>query len=492
MFDELKNLSKHSLVYMLGSIASRMVGFLMIPVYTRYLTPSDYGVLELVSLTIDVVGMLAALGVNSAITRFYYEYKDRDQRDEVITTGLLSTIVLASVPTALLIVKAGWLSTLVFDDIQYGYFFQLLLLANFLDLVLVIPMTVLTIREKSTTYVIFSLIRLALSLSLNIYFVVVLEMGVVGILYSSLISSAVSCVLLCLTVFVRMRIRFSLDKAIKMIKFGSPLVAAALGTFVLNFADRYFLEHFTSLREVGLYGLGYKFAIALSQLLHGPFNLMWNVFMFKIADRPDAKQMYARVMTYNSFVVIFVALGMAVLIKDVLKIMVTPEFQDAHRIVPLILAGFYFYYMMPILDVGIMLTKKTYLRAMNVTIAAIVNLGLNYILISRFDMMGAAYATFLSYSFLAILTLYVSGRVLSVPYEYFRLAKMYVSALLIFALSRMIDSDSLALTIAAKTAVVLMFPLVLIPLKFYDEKERRKIAELSRQFAGKLLRRNVD
>ncbi len=485
MFDELKNLSKHSLVYMLGSIASRMIGFIMIPVYTRYLTPSDYGILELVSLTIDIVGMLAVLGINSAITRFYYEYKEQNERDEVITTALISTFALAMIPTTILILNANWLSTLVFDKPDYAYYFQLLLLSNFLDLILMIPMTVLTIRERSKTYVVFSMIRLAVSLSLNIYFVVIAEMGIVGILYSGLISVAFSAVLLCFVIFTRMKIRFSAIKAMQMIKFGAPLVVASFGTFILNFADRYFLEHFSTLRMVGLYGLGYKFAIALSQLLHGPFNLMWNVFMFKIADRKDAKQIYARVMTYNSFVVILFALGMAVLIKDVLKILVTSEFLDAYKVVPFIVAGFYFYYMMPILDVGIMLTKKTYLRAINVTAAAIVNLVLNYTLISQFDMMGAAYATLLSYAFLSILTLVVSGRVYSVPYEYFRLAKMYVAALLLFVICRAIELDSPVLAIAVKTPIALCFPLVLILFKFYDEKEKKKIREI----AGELLKR---
>ena len=182
MFEELKNLSKHSFVYMLGSIASRMIGFIMIPVYTRFLTPTDYGILELVSLTIDIVGMLAVLGINSAITRFYYDYKEQNERDEVITTALISTFALAMIPTTILIMNANWLSSLVFDKPDYAYFFQLLLLSNFLDLILMIPMTVLTIRERSKAYVVFSMIRLVLALSLNIYFVVIAEMGIVGIL----------------------------------------------------------------------------------------------------------------------------------------------------------------------------------------------------------------------------------------------------------------------------------------------------------------------
>jgi O-antigen/teichoic acid export membrane protein len=474
---------------MAGSIASRMVGFLMIPVYTRYLTPTDYGVLELVSLTIDIIGMFAALGVNSAVTRFYYEYKEQSEKDEVITTALLSTLALASLPTIALILGAKWLSSIVFNDPQYSFYFQLLLASNFLDLIVMIPMTVLTIREKSRIYVMFSMLRLVLSLSLNIYFVVVLQYGVVGILYSSLISVSITTLFLLVLIFSRMRLRFSAAKASRMIRFGAPLVIAALGTFVLNFADRYFLEHFSTLRIVGLYGLGYKFALALSQLLHGPFNLMWNVFMFKIADRQDAKQMYARVLTYNSFVVIFLALGMAVLIKDVLKILVTDEFLEAHKVVPLVLAGFYFYYQMPILDVGIMLSKKTYLRAINVTCAAVVNLALNYLLIPRFDMMGAAMATFLSYLFLSIMTHFVSGSVYWVKYEYARLLKMYVAAVAIFFVASSFEFSSTVVSICVKSAIVVMFPLALVPLRFYDEKEKRKIAELYHTYVARLFGR---
>jgi O-antigen/teichoic acid export membrane protein len=480
MFDELRNLAKHSFVYMLGSVASRMVGFVMIPVYTRYLAPADYGVLELVSLTIDIVGMFAALGVHSAITRFYFDYDSQRDRDEVITTALVSTVILASIPTGILVWKAGFLSNLVFDDPQYAPYFRLLLTSNFLDMVVVVPMTVLTIREKSRVYVGFSLLRLTVSLTLNIYFVVVLQYGVVGILYSSLISISINTLLLGVVVLRKYRLRFSPAKAFQMLRFSSPLVVASVGTFVLNFADRYFLEYFCGVGIVGLYAVGYKFALGLSELLHRPFILMWNVFMFKIADRDDAKEMYARVMTYNSFVVIFIALGMAVLIEDILQIVVDPRYVRAHTIVPLVLFGFYFYYMMPILDVGIMLTKKTYFRAMNVSSAAIVNLALNYILISRFEMMGAAAATFLSYSFLAILTLFVSGRLYRVKYEYFRLAKMYITALFVFGVSRLIVLDSVIISVGVKTLLVLSFPAVLFLLGFYDEKERSKAVWLLR------------
>jgi hypothetical protein len=95
-------------------------------------------------------------------------------------------------------------------------------------------------------------------------------------------------------------------------------------------------------------------------------------------------------------------------------------------------------------------------------------------------MMGAAGATFLSYTFLAVLTLFVSGRVFKIRYEYFRLAKMYLTALLIFSVSRFLDFDSVAVSIAAKTSLVLLFPFILVPLRFYDEKEKRKIGEFYR------------
>jgi len=133
-----------------------------------------------------------------------------------------------------------------------------------------------------------------------------------------------------------------------------------------------------------------------------------------------------------------------------------------------------------------MLTKKTYLRAINVTAAALVNLGLNYLLISRFEMMGAAYATLLSYTFLSVLTLYVSGRVYKVPYEYFRLAKMYLTALLLFVICKAIEIESPVVAIAVKTPIALCFPLILIPLKFYDQKEKGKILEIMGQLREKI------
>jgi hypothetical protein len=103
-------------------------------------------------------------------------------------------------------------------------------------------------------------------------------------------------------------------------------------------------------------------------------------------------------------------------------------------------------------------------------------------------MMGAAGATFLSYLFLATLTLFVSGRLYRVDYEYFRLAKMFITALLIFAVSRLLVFESLLVSIGARTALVLAFPLVLVVFRFYDQRERRKIGEFVRWSVARIRR----
>jgi O-antigen/teichoic acid export membrane protein len=90
MFDIVKNLTKHSLIYGLSGILSRSIGFLLIPLYTHYLTPADYGTLELLDLTSYIIGMLAAMGISNSVMRFYYEFSEQEMKDQVISVALIT------------------------------------------------------------------------------------------------------------------------------------------------------------------------------------------------------------------------------------------------------------------------------------------------------------------------------------------------------------------------------------------------------------------
>jgi len=188
MFNVIKNVAKHSVIYGLSDMLSRAIGFIMIPIYTTYLTPSDYGTLELLDLTSYIIGLFLAMGIAQSVVRFYYEYKEPEKRNQMISVAMVTLWSVSAVMLVILFLLADKVSMLVFQTADYARFFNIIFITTVIGLSNEIPLTLLRIEEKSITYVSISLSKLVINLTLNILFIVKFHMGVQGILYSGLIT----------------------------------------------------------------------------------------------------------------------------------------------------------------------------------------------------------------------------------------------------------------------------------------------------------------
>jgi len=486
MFSDLKMLLKHTMIYGLGTILSKAIGFLLIPIYTRYLTPKDYGILELLDLTTWIIGMFVGMGIGSAVLRFYSEYDGEKDKTEVVSTALLFSFGVI-LPFALILLQfPKTFSSLVFGTTQYTNFFRIIFISFLLDLTHGVPYSFIRVKNRSLLYTFMTTLRLSVILSLNIYFVVFLRKGVEGILYSGLITNGLVAISLVSITLREIKLSFSAEKLKKMLKYGIPLIPVALGMYLLIFADRFFLQRFSSLTSVGLYSLGYKFGMILNVLLTQPFLLIWSAQMFEIAKNAKAKETFSRILTYFCMVLVFFGLGLSLIIKDMLRLLVTPAFFDAHKIVPLIvlsyiIGGFYFHF-----QVGILLKKKTKYLSFIVGSAVLFNILLNFVLIPKYDMMGAAWATLLSYAFLSFCTYYVSSQLYLIPYEFKRIGKMLTVAVLLYLAGALISINSIPISLIVRLFLLLLFPLILYWWNFYDRTEREKTREIWLRVVPKL------
>ena len=126
MLDEIKKLTKHTSIYSLGNILSKAVGFFLIPFYTHYLTPADYGTLELLDLSTALVGLLLNMWMNASVVRYYYEYDDEKNRNEVVSTALISTASVAALVSACGMIWARGFSQLILKTPNYYQFIWLI------------------------------------------------------------------------------------------------------------------------------------------------------------------------------------------------------------------------------------------------------------------------------------------------------------------------------------------------------------------------------
>lgn len=475
MLEELKRLFKHTAIYGAGNILNKAVGFLMIPFYTHYLTPADYGTLELLDLTTTLIALVLSVWMNAAIVRYYYEYEDSRERNRVISTALISAAVIGAVAALVGAAGARGLSGLVLRSPEHYPYIWLVLAAFFFSCLNGVSWSYLRARQRSAFIVCMDLFSLTLTLSLNIYFIAFLRVGMVGVLYSSVVSGFLITTALSAVTLREVKFGFDFGKLKAMAAFGFPLVFTNIAIFVLNFADRFFLQRYSTVSDVGIYALGYKFGFMLTFLIVQPFIAIWGARMYEIAKRGDAGRVFSRIFDYFSLAMLGAALGLSLLIREVISIIAAPDFHQAHRIVPLVALGYLFYGLARYFETAIYIEKRSgYIGAIGAASAA-ANLLLNYLLIPGYGAMGAAWATSLSFLFMAVLTYGFAQRVHPVPYRFSRLLIAVGLSIVIYLASTPVAGSILLVSAALKLLLLAAFPLALYLLGFFEREEVERI-----------------
>lgn len=489
MFEELKRFGKHSFVYAIGTIVSRAVGFLMIPIYTHYLTPKDYGIIELLDLTIHLLSLILINAVGMAVFKFYFDYESNKEKNEVMSTALIFNMVTSGLLAFLMTFFAEKLCLVILGNTEYTLFFKIISITLIMEVSLNVPLLYLRAKERSIFFTGFSIFRLLIGLILNIYFVAILKMAVKGVLLTALISGLIAAGILIPLTLKEVGWRFSFTKLKKILPYGLPVIPASLCTTAIGFSDRFFLRYFSGLQELGLYSLGYKFGSVIHILITVPFNIGWIAFIFPTQKKENAAEIFSKILTYLMLLLIFVGLCISVLIKDILKIIATPSFFDAYKIVPLIVLGYILMGSNYVFQTGIYLESKTKWLPIINGIGAVLNISLNWILVPRYGKVGAALTFFITHLLIGVITYLFSNKYYPIPYEFNRIYKIIVVGILIYLLSELIIIPSVFYSILLKGILVISFPGILYLFNFYQEKEKNKIQEFVHRFIIKSIGR---
>jgi O-antigen/teichoic acid export membrane protein len=476
MFSEVKTIIKHSSVYGVANFLQKGIGFLMIPVYTHYLSPAEYGTLELMDLTITIITMLIGMGLGSAIIRFYYHYQNIEDKNEVFTTSLIFTFILCFIIVSSLECFTKYFAEIVLGEPRHYRYFQIMFIAMGLQTIASAAECLLLAQKQSVIFSTITIGTFVSYLTLNILFLVIFKMRVIGILLSILITKVLNTSSLFIITLRHIRLVFSLKKLKEMLSFGLPLVPAGFAMFIIHFSDRFFVQKFCSLNDLGLYSLGYKFGMILTVFLFAPFFRIWDIQRFEIAEAENGRQIFGRCFTYYSGVIIFAGLVISVLINEIINIMAAPGYRGAAAVVPLIVLSYLLYGIASFFSLGTVITKKTKYAAYTQIPVAGINILFNFLLIRNYGIMGAALSTFISFLLLSIFTTVISQKIYRIPLEYRRVAVLFALAASIFGMAQVV-AGSLLISIAIKSLLIATFPLALLFGHFFYEDEIMRMKE---------------
>jgi len=418
-----KDILKHSSVYAVGQILSRFASILLLPLYTRCLSPADYGCVAILDLTAGILAILIGSGMASAVMRSHFDSEDEEYRNKVWWTGLAWVALSATALVVPLIVARDVIAELTLGaEITNGAMFYLLAAGTlWMNTVSELLETWLRVKKRSGTFVALSMSRLLLNIGLNVWFLVGLDLGVAGLLTGNVIAATVNTTAL-LLIFARSQSSIAFDRKIlrTLLCFGSPLIIQAFLSLMMHEADRYLLRAYASLDEVGVYSLAYKIGQAVNTLCMIPFGAIWGVVLYEIAQQPDAKTTYANVFKYYVYGLLVVMLAAALFAFPVLPFLTPGDFGQAVDLIPVIVLAFVFFAMHSQFSVPVLLARKT-AALIPASIAGVVaNVVCNFLLIPRFGALGAAWASVATYATFSFTGLWFYRKVDKYPYPFAR------------------------------------------------------------------------
>jgi O-antigen/teichoic acid export membrane protein len=471
---QLRRLAKHSAIYGLGGLVSRILAVLLLPLYTSYLEPSDYGRVEtLIALTAVLVTILRG-GISSAFFRFYFDSEKAADRLRVVRTAFWFTMASATVGLVAGLALAAPIADLLLGSATHDGLVRAAFLGLWAQMNLEQLTALFRVEERSVSFVVAALIRVAVTVGTTVLLVVVLEQGALGVILGTAIGTLT--VQLGLLAYRREQLGLTFDRSLlrTMNRFGLPLVPSALALWTVNFSDRFFIGQLAGQDDVGRYSLGVRIASAIVLMLVA-FRTAWPAFAYSIRDDREAARTYGFVLTYVVFIGSWASLALGLLAPWLVQVLAPTNsaFWGGARVVaPLAFAGVA-WAAYTVVAIGVGRARRTQFNWVVTGLAAALNVALNLVLVPRYGIMGAATAMVAAFSAMFVAMTWHAQRVFPVPYQWRRVATAVAAAAGLTVLGKALD-----VPLAAAILIAAGYPLALLPLGFYLRAELRRVGWL--------------
>lgn len=459
-----RGLTANAGVYVIGSVLQKTLVFFMIPLYTRFLTPADYGITGVALSVGSVLSVVLGLGISSSVVRHYYDHKDSPEHLRNYISTIFMFLLLAAGGLTLVLSFAGgtiWRLIMGGGHVPFSPYIQIVLWDSFGSVVSQVPLALYRTQQNARAFIRGQIGETLLTLLLTILFVVVGGLGAMGVLLGSMVASLLTAMALSALLIRRwFRFDWNWEYVGSSLAFGLPLVPHALSTWIMTSMDRLLLEPRVALTELGLYTLGYQIGQVMAILVTA-FNFAWAPYYYNlIKNDPNATRRIRQVSEIYLGVMGGVCLIGVLFSPELLGIMAPQRYQLAARYVPLVLFsylfnGYYYFASMPLFYY-----KKVHIIPVATVSSALLNILLNLWWIPVAGALGSAWATLVVYVCVAVVAYFLGRRwqKINYPLRRFAIANLLIClGVLLTTYPWILDSSRLMLIKMALLAVFLLF-----------------------------------
>jgi O-antigen/teichoic acid export membrane protein len=436
-----KRFFNDSIIYALQPLLSKTFSYFLIPLYTAYLTPADFGNLNYILAIGSFFRCFVEMGLYTSFWKFKSKKGGYELSEVIFNINMAQFLLAFNILIIAFIIKKT-----IFNESLLAYLIIIYLISQTISIIFQSSCLVYRARFQPKKYLFATVFSTALLLCLNILFVAVLKWNFKGVIYSYIVGYSILAVLY-IGVAGRNYGEWKINKKLtkEALVYGFPIMIGNIAALFITIASRFFIKEFSTDHELGLYSFGYKFGEIYYLILSNTFFMAWNSLRWEIYESPNGKNIFAKF--YKYILIAFPLLGILlvpVLYGMAILMTVDQEYMKGILIMPIIvfsfvLQGFYYFNAM-----GLLFEAKTKKIMLIVILGGVLSVILNLLIIEPFGMYGAAISTFVAYFVMFIVCKYQSFKAYPIQrdkkMEIYQIVLIFLFTLVYVTMFRLIDN----------------------------------------------------
>ncbi len=440
MPSQIKKIFSDTIIYTIGSVFNRFLPFLLLPIYTQYFPPAEYGIFSLVYSFWFFVSVFYLYGMETAFQKLFLEAPDDKSKKKIYSSTLILIFSTSLVFSVILYFLSDSIASKITGTASNGYLIKLLSFILIADSLYRFPMILINNLQRSKLYSFLNSIAVVLNVAVNVILIVFYKMGIEAIFYSYLVSYTFLFILSLFSSLKYFELNINKETVLSLLKNAHLFLYYGIFLISIDLIDRFILEYFKGSAEVGIYSASYRIGIVMNLVITG-FKVAWTPFFMNLKGEEGNKEIFSKVFTYFCYGGLIVFLLFSLLADDLVKIniegytLLNEKYWGGLVIIPYILIAYLFSGLYLNLNVAAFFQNKIKYLIISSAAGCASNIALNFILIPQYSIIGAAIATMLSYMIMFVVLYYFSQKIYRIEYEWGSIFKAAIITLLLFIIN---------------------------------------------------------
>lgn len=449
------------MLYSIGELVPRLISFMLLPIFTNYLSPKDYGIVSYVNSILLFVTVLSALSLNTFFLRHYHEFKDDEAKGSAVWTISSFILMFNALITVFFFLVGPWVIRVTHVQVDFYPFFALALVFNWLEVISIVPMALYRIQERAFAFVTVNIIKTLVQFIAIYTMIVYFKQGVLGNFYGRIIVSGVFFFIFLTVIIKNSSFTYNSKLLSAGLKFSLPLLPGAFSYLLLGMADRLIMERFMPLSAIGIFSIAYTIAFSITVAIQGGYRAFEPV-IFRVHGTDNAISSVKQVNNYFMSAVLILGLCICLFSREVIYFMANERYRMAYLYIPGLVIGFCFNAQNLMYNTILTAERRTSLVAKATMYGAIICVIANIALIPYMGIWGAVVGNMISF---LVMNVFCERYVGS---QYVFRKELYISVFLIALMSMVLYFSTMNLIVLFFVKVLLTLAGSAMILKIYN------------------------